>query len=405
MTEQLLTIPPLAQDGGHALFAWLREMRDQRPVWRDRNEFWNVFRYADVYRAAADPAVFSSNASSVNPSMRRLQRGMLTRVDPPEHHKLRRLISQSFTPKRVAGLAPRIAQVATELLDEAAGSHQLDLVRQFAYPLPVIVIAELLGMPIADRNLFRRWADGLWSIPRTNAGSESFASTFEDAIREMDTYLLGQCLARRRNPGDDLISDLVNAEVEGERLDDEQVVNLSRLLLLAGHITTTLLIGNTVLCLHECPEAAAELRGERSLIPAALEEVLRFRSPFPRMARFTTRHAELSGQVIPANQVMMLWLLSANHDERQFTDPERFDIHRYPNEQAAFGHGVHFCLGAPLARLEGKIAVDLLLTRFVDIEITPGTDLSTTTMSSGRSHYPSRSVGRESWCPLVATRQ
>ena len=375
MSDETFTMPPWSQDRGRALFGWLREMRDRHPVWRDPNGLWNVFRYADVQQAAAEPAVFSSDTSPVMPGMGRLQRGTLTRMDPPEHHKLRRLISQSFTPKRVAGLAPRIAAIAGDLLDAVSGSDRLDLVARFAYPLPVTVIAELLGVPTADRDLFHSWADHLLSLPRPDVLSESFVRTVEHALREMDDYLLRHCVARRRTPGDDLISDLATAEVDGERLDDEQVVNFSRLLLLAGHITTTLLLGNTVLCLDEARHAAAELRADRSLIPAALEEVLRFRSPFPQMARFTTRDAEISGHTIPGQQLVLLWLLSANHDERQFPDPERFDIHRDPNEQVAFGHGIHFCLGAPLARLEGRIALDLLFDRFADIEITPGADI------------------------------
>lgn len=350
-------------------------MRDQHPVWCDTNQFWNVCRYADVRQASAEPAVFSSDLSRLNPGMRRFQRGTMTRLDPPLHHKLRRLVSQSFTPRRVADLAPRITQIAHELLDQASGSNRLDLVSQFAYPLPVIVIAELLGVPSSDRDLFHRWADHLLSMPRPDIRSEGFAARVEDALREMDEYLLRHCRARRQRPGDDLISALVTAEVDGERLDDEEVVNFSRLLLVAGHITTTLLLGNTVLCLEENQRAASELRADRALIPLALEEVLRFRSPFPQMARFTTREVELSGQVIPANQLVLLWLLAANHDARQFPDPERFDIHRTPNEHLAFGHGIHFCLGAPLARLEGKIAVDVLLTRLADIQITRTTAL------------------------------
>jgi len=291
------------------------------------------------------------------------------------HHKLRRLVSQSFTPKRVADLAPRITQVAQELLGQASGSEQLDLISQLAYPLPVTVIAELLGVPWSDRELFRRWADHLLSIPRGDVRSEGFVTKVEEALREMDEYLLRHCRARRQRPGNDLISALVEGEVEGERLDDEEVVNFSRLLLVAGHITTTLLLGNTVLCLDENQRAASQLRADRALIPAALEEVLRVRSPFPQIARFTRREVELSGQVIPANQVVILWLLAANHDERQFPDPERFDIHRTPDEHVAFGHGIHFCLGAPLARLEGKIAVNALLTRLADIQISRTTPL------------------------------
>ena len=224
--------------------AWLHEMRDQHPVWCDTNQFWNVFRYADVRQASAEPAVFSSDLSRLNPGMSRIQRGTMSRLDPPMHHKLRRLVSQSFTAKRVADLAPRITQVAHALLDQASGSDRLDLVSQFAYTLPVTVIAELLGVPSSDRDLFHRWADYLLSMPRTDIRSEGFATRVEDALREMDEYLLRHCRARRQRPGDDLIGALVTAEVDGERLDDEEVVNFSRLLLVAGHITPTLLLGN-----------------------------------------------------------------------------------------------------------------------------------------------------------------
>src|SRR5262245_14119667 len=375
MPEERLAPPPLSKNGGRAMFAWLREMRDEHPVWRDANDFWHLFRAADVLRVASDPATFSSDLSGLNPSMARIQRGTLTRIDPPEHHRLRRLVSQSFTPPRVAELAPPIARSTDEFLDDASQSNRFDLVRQLADPLPVTVIAELLGVPTADRDLFRRWADKLLSMPRTAIRSATFAESVEEALREMDAYLLRHCLARRRKPRHDLISDLVTAEVSGERLDDQEVVNFSRLLLVAGHITTTLLLGNTIRCLYEWPHAAAELRSDRSLIPAALEEVLRYRSPFPQIGRFTTRQVEIEGQSLPEKQVVILWLLSANHDERRFPDPERFDIHREPNEQLAFGHGIHFCLGAPLARLEGKIAVDRLLTRFADIRIAAGTEV------------------------------
>jgi cytochrome P450 len=364
--------PAFGSENGRALFAWLRAMRDEHPVWQDGQGLWNVFRYADVQRVMGDPATFSSDTTRLVPGMSRLQRGTLTRMDPPEHHKLRRLISQSFTPKRVAGLAPRIGEIATQLLDEASGATQLDLVRQFSYPLPVIVIAELLGVPASDRGLFHQWADHLLGMGRADFRTEEFAKIVEEGLREMDAYLLAHCRDRRQHPRDDLISDLVTAEVDGERLDDEEVVNFSRLLLLAGHITTTLLLGNTVLCLEENPESAAALRADRALIPSALEEVLRVRSPFPMMARVSTRDVEIAGVVIPGQQMVLVWLLGANHDERQFPDPERFDVRREPNEHVAFGHGIHFCMGAPLARLEGKIAVELLLTRLADVRVTPG---------------------------------
>ncbi|HEV7733492.1 MAG TPA: cytochrome P450 [Candidatus Binatia bacterium] len=371
MTSQ----PAFGTDRGRALVAWLREMRDEHPVWQDGQGLWNVFRYADVQRVMTDPTTFSSDTTRLVPSMSHLQRGTLTRMDPPAHHKLRRLISHSFTPKRVAGLAPRITAIATQLLDDLVGAEQFDLVGAFTYPLPVIVIAELLGVPTSDRKLFHEWADHLLGVARTNFRTEEFAKIVEEGMREMDAYLLAHCRERRLTPRDDLISDLVTAEVDGERLDDEEVVNFSRLLLLAGHITTTLLLGNTVLCFDENPQSASDVRAAHGLIPSALEEVLRYRSPFPMMARVSTRDVEIAGTTIPVNQMVLVWLLGANHDERQFAEPERFDVHRASNDHVAFGHGIHFCMGAPLARLEGRIAVELLLTRLADIRITPGDPL------------------------------
>ncbi|MGH8888102.1 MAG: cytochrome P450 [Egibacteraceae bacterium] len=375
MTTESFTLPPTTEDGGRILLAWLRDMRDGNPVWRDQYGMWHVFRYADVEQVTSDPELFSSDQTRLIPSMRTIAEGMLTRLDPPLHRKLRRLVSQAFTPNVVAALAPRIGEVTNELLDAVGSAEEWDIVTDLAYPLPVIVIAELLGLPIGDRELFRAWAARLFDMTVADPNDPDFMPLVEEAMAEMRSYLLQACLDRRAHPRGDLISKLATAEVDGERLTDNEVVGFSTVLLIAGHITTTILLGNTVLCLDEHPHALDELRADRSLVPAALEEVLRYRSPFTLLGRVTTREAELSGEVVPPNVFVMAWLLSANRDERAFVDPDRFDLHRSPNHQIAFGHGIHFCLGAPLARLEAKIALNILLDRFTEIHVRPGAQL------------------------------
>jgi cytochrome P450 len=375
MTTQLHTLPPTTEDGGHTLLAWLQTMRDEHPVWHDQYGMWHLFRYADVEQVTSDPDVFSSDTTRLIPSMQTIAEGMITRLDPPEHRKLRRLVSQAFTPKVVAALAPRISEVTNELLDATGGLCELDIVTDLAYPLPVIVIAELLGLPISDRELFRAWATRLFDLSVEDPTDPELMARVKEAMAEMRAYLLQACLDRRARSRGDLISKLATAEVDGERLTDNEVVGFSTVLLIAGHITTTILLGNTVLCLDEHPDALDELRADRSLIPAALEEVLRYRSPFTQIGRATTREAQLSGGKVPPDVLVVAWLLSANRDGRVFADPDRFDLHRFPNNHVAFGHGIHFCLGAPLARLEAKIALNILLDRFAEIHVRPGAQL------------------------------
>jgi len=188
-------------------------------------------------------------------------------------------------------------------------------------------------------------------------------------MREMNAYLLAHIQRRRARPADDLTSDLVAAEMDGERLDDEEIVGFIGLLMIAGHITTTALLGNAILILDEHPDAAAALRADPTLLPAAIEEVLRFRSPFPRLARRTAAEVSIEQHTIGTDQIILLWVASANRDGAQFPDPDRFDIHRTPNPHLAFGHGIHFCLGAPLARLEARIALGILLERYRTIAV------------------------------------
>ncbi|MBB4919274.1 cytochrome P450 [Streptosporangium saharense] len=362
---------------------WLHGPRSGPPVEFDtRTGLWNVYGYPEVQEVLGDPVTYSSDTMRVLPKNMvpgddfSLD-GFITQIDPPEHGKLRKLVSSAFTRKVVADLEPRIAELTHELLDEAREQDTFELVRDLAYPLPVTVIAELLGVPSGDRALFKRWADALFQRDAEislNQSEDERRADLEATMKpwkEMTTYLASHAAERRRRPRADLLTRLVEAEVDGERLPDDQVVNFAIVLLLAGHITTTMLLGNTVLCLDAFPERQAGVRADRSTIPDVIEEAIRFLTPFALLGRATTRETELGGVTLPADQMIMIWLAAANRDPRQFPDPDVFDPGRDPNPHLGFGRGIHFCLGAPLARLEGRVALDILLDRFGTLRTDP----------------------------------
>ncbi|MEQ4725400.1 cytochrome P450 [Nonomuraea sp. B19D2] len=363
---------------------WLHGPRSGPPVEYDaRAGMWNVYGYPELHEILGDPTTFSSDTMRVVPEGMKPPKedfsldGFITQIDPPEHGKLRKLVSSAFTRKVVADLEPRIAALTHELLDAAQDRGRLELVTDLAYPLPVIVIAELLGVPSSDRALFKQWADALFQ----RDAKVSLAEPAEEQSielqatlkpwKEMSGYLAAHAAERKRQPRADLLTRLVEAEVDGERLPDDQVVNFAIVLLLAGHITTTMLLGNTVLCLDAFPEQQDKVRADRASIPEVIEESLRFFTPFAAVGRATTREVELGGVTIPADQLLMAWLGQANRDPRQFPDPDVFDPGRDPNPHLAFGRGIHFCLGAPLARLEGRVALNILLDRFNPLRTDP----------------------------------
>ncbi len=361
------------------LLTWLDERRIHGPVhYDDRQQVWQVTGHPETAAILADPRLFSSDLAAIMPAQddfTTFQQGNFVRMDPPRHRRLRGLVSQAFTPRTIAGLEPRIAQVTTGLLDAVAGRDRIDLIEALAYPLPVIVIAELLGIPPADLPTFRRWADTLFdqtdidpSDSVLKAGEKNL-NRVAPTIREMNGYLLDHIRARRAHPAGDLTTRLIDATVDGDTLDDEQIIGFVGLLLLAGHVTTTATVGNTVAALAEHPDAFADVRADPSLLPGAIEESLRCRTPFPRLARLTTAPTRIGDTDLPAGAILQLWVTGANRDPRVFPDPDRFDIHRTPNPHLSFGHGIHFCLGAPLARLEAKIALRLLLARYPDITL------------------------------------
>jgi len=373
-TPTLPEMAPSPAEGDHVLLPWLHRMMAAEPVWRDGFGVWHVFRYADVKQVSADHTVFSSDQSRVNPAAAELAAGNLTMMDPPDHRKLRRLVGTAFTPRTVAALEPRIRAVAEHLVDGLDGDF--DLAAALAHPMPVTVIAELLGLPAGDRAFFAACADRLLSIHTDDPNDPQLMERFQAAMGELTGYLAEFVAARRAAPAEDLISALVTAEVDGARLTDHEATNFCTLLLSAGHITSTLLLGNALLSFDSAPGTWARLRARPELIPAAVEEVLRHRSPFAQTVRVTTTDTELAGVTLPENSFVMPWIVSANRDPRVFPDPDRFDLDRAPNDHIAFGFGGHFCLGAPLARMEARVALEVLTARFTDLRLTPGAPLS-----------------------------
>jgi cytochrome P450 len=328
----------------------------------------SVFRYEDCQAILRDVQGFSSEFPVINQiaGQEGPPRRSMLGTDPPEHTRLRSLVNKAFTPRIIQRLEPRMHAIAGELLDAALEEGEVDLVQALTYPLPVTVIAEIIGIPVEDRPQFKRWSDaavsslglvflGGFDPERAKRQLELF-----DSMRE---YFLPLAEQRRRSPREDLLTGLVQAEHEGSQLDAEEMLSMLVLLLVAGNETTTTLIGNAVLELLAHPDECRRLRDEPGLLPSAIEEVLRFASPVQFDPRRATRTRELHGVRIRENDVVLSWLGSANRDERVFERPESFDISREKNPHLAFGFGTHYCLGANLARLEARVALGALLAR------------------------------------------
>jgi cytochrome P450 len=301
-------------------------------------------------------AKFPAGATNQGGFGEALGRHMLN-TDPPDHSRLRKLVNKAFTGRTVARLRPRIEEITTELLDVLAGQERADLLPSFAAPLPITVICELLGVAPEDRTEFSAWSKTLLS-----------SSTPEDAqhaAQSMLTYLTGLVEQKRAEPAEDLLSDLVHASDDGDSLSQDELISMAFLLLVAGHETTVNLIANSVLALLREPEQLALLRADPALMPGAVEEFLRFDGPIHLATlRFTAEAVEAGEVTIPAGEFVLISLLGANRDQERFPDADRLDVTRAAGGHLAFGHGIHYCVGAPLARLEAEIALAGLLARF-----------------------------------------
>ena len=343
-------------------------LREHAPVSQlEADGPWQVARHADVNAILRDHATFSSDVS-MQPQEKRGAPSMLF-SDPPVHHRLRRLVSVAFKPSQIQLQEEQIRLRCNELLDAIPINTEIDLVKALAAPLPVMVIAEMLGVEDGDMATFKAWSDEIFSnIGEILFGTPSPES--ERAAEEMNTYFLQQIDEIRNNPKNHLLGQLVATETEDGILDDEELLSFCRLLVIAGNETTTGLITASARIFHENPYVIAEIKQKPELAAPFVEEALRFYSPFSATVRRTTKDVEIAGQKIPAGELVVPLIASANRDEQVFTDPDTFKLDRDSNPHLAMGFGIHFCLGAHLARLEGKIVAEEMARRFSSVTLT-----------------------------------
>jgi cytochrome P450 len=341
------------------------QLRKNSPVFQDpQSGVWMLFDYNTVKGAVSNHEAFSNRAMPPGATGEPLR--WLIFKDPPRHAKLRAIIMNAFTPSVVANLEPRIRELSRTLLNQSVERGEMELVADYSAPLPIMVIADMLGVPNEDRQLLRGWSDAILGLSHTVMGGGAVVealNSYGAASAEMQIYLTELLDHRQAAPTEDLLSRLVHAEVDGERLSADEIFGFFQLLLLAGSETTTNLISNAIICLLDHPDQLDRVREHVDLIPSAIEEVLRYRSPVQAVFRQSQRDIEVGGAVIPTGKLVLPMIGSANRDSQVFADADRFNVTRDPNPHIAFGHGIHFCIGASLSRLEGRIALADLLQR------------------------------------------
>jgi len=357
-------------------------LRAEDPVhWSELLGAWVITRYEDVRSGLRDPRLSSARVSVL---MNRLPPTMqgevctlgqhiskwVSQVNPPDHTRLRRLVDLAFAPRLVEAMRPCIQTIVNTLIDKVGNQGQMDVIKDFAYPLPATVISEMLGVPAEDQAKFRKWSDDIMAfIGGSLLTLPEIAEQAHRSLREMTEYFQQIFLARTARPREDLIGALILAEEQGDKLDASELVAMCSQLLTAGHETTTQLIGNGILVLLRHPGELQTLSADPSMISSAIEEILRFEGPSQRQTRLASADVAIGGRRISAGSAVLLMLGAANRDPAEFPDPDRFDIRRRPNPHLAFSAGIHYCLGAPLARLEGAIAINTLIRRLPTLRL------------------------------------
>jgi cytochrome P450 len=373
-------------------YPYYRRMRERDPVhWNDTLRIWFLTRHADVAGLLRDDRFSADRTRSERfrpppPHRRRPGRSMLV-VDPPDHTRLRNLVNKAFTPRMVERLRSRVEAITAEILGRLQDAGGFDLVTNFAYPLPVIVIAEMLGVPATDRAAFQEWSAVLVRGLDPLVSEEEQERVFDarDALLE---YLRGVLAERRREPQDDMLTRLIAAEESGDILSEGELLAMCNLLLVAGHETTVNLIGNGALALLENPGQLDRLRRDPDLIKTGIDELLRYTSPAQWTGRVAACEVEIGGRTIQPTETVIGILGAANRDPEVFPDPDRLDLGRQPNPHLAFGRGIHFCLGAPLAQLEAEVAMPMLLERFPRLRLAGEPELRPTWVLRGLRRLP-----------------
>ncbi len=358
------------------------QMREHAPVyWSDAWGCWMLTRYEDITWTLQDYQTFTSlgrlTASMdlpeplwerVEPLVRHYSQGLIN-VDPPDHTRMRKLVHMAFTPRAIRKMRRYIEDIVDRLIDEQIERGQMDVIWDFSYPLPVTVIAEMMGIPVEDHAKFKQWSREIVAFMATPKPTPEILLGSQDALLAMQQYFRDIYAKRRRDPQDDLITALVKAELEGEKLTEEEMVSSCVTILIGGHETTTYLIANGMYVLLQHPDEFRRLLDNPDLAESATEEFLRYEGPFQRNRRIATRDVAIGDKTIKKDQLIMQFLGAANRDPAQFADPDALNITRSPNKHLAFGYGPHFCLGAPLARLEAPVAFRGLLARLKHIRL------------------------------------
>ncbi|MBV9259457.1 MAG: cytochrome P450 [Ktedonobacteraceae bacterium] len=374
--SQLLTPPYLANP-----YPFYSQLRSQDPIfWDEQSTAWVLTRYSDAASILRDPRFSAArlnigtewipeeSQAKLAPPVRALSRQMLF-LDPPDHTRLRGLVSKAFTPRVVESLRPRIQQLVDELLDTVQSSGHMNFIQDFAYPLPAIVIAEMLGVPPEDRTQFTRWTSDFANL--LDEGKLSFEDLLQSlaGVSEFMDYFREIIRQRRIAPREDLLQAMIVAEEQGDKLNEEELLSNCVLLLAAGHGTTTHLLGNGLLALLRNPDQLARWKNDPSLASFAVAELLRYDSPVQLTSRHPLQDIEVGGKRIEEGQETIIVLGAANHDPAQFSHPDQLDLGRPENRLMSFGLGIHFCLGAPLARLEAEIAFNTILRRLQNLQL------------------------------------